>query len=199
MGRREEGTRRRVGWWVGNALRRAGHGRITTRAAALTGLLAATACGNGPTDPESFQPPNRYAVVGSASGTAGTSTIACAFEFVLTWDGAERLEMGGRVFVASGVGEVERRVQGPDGSGTSFTPVLGLEEHWLRMTGGDRLLLESPADLDTGIPFWDGIARMPGVITGPATARGTWSCAPTGVAGDSVGTVDGTWRLEARP
>ena len=98
-------------------------------AAVLAVTLTAAGCGGGTTEPEDFQPPFRYAVVGEAGGTSGTSTIECAFELVLHWDGSERLESGGRVFVAWGVGEVERRVEGPDGSGTSFTPVLDLDEH----------------------------------------------------------------------
>lgn len=159
--------------------------------------LSLWACDGTGTDPEQFRPPPAYVVMGEAGGAVGALTIDCAFELAFEWDGAERLETG-RVYVASGGGEAERRVLRPDGSGLSFAPTLVLEEHHLRLLGGDSLVLESLVDLETGVPFYEGIGRMPGVVTGPHTAQGSWSCAPVDAGGDSVGVVAGSWRLEPR-
>ncbi len=172
--------------------------RRGTRTPAIA-LLAAGAwvagCAADTVAPEPFQPPARYRVQATAGGVDAGLRIDCALDLVFEWTGLERLEQSGRVYVSSGGGEAERAVTRPDGTGLAFMPLLVVEEHFLRMRPGGAIVLESPVDVDTGVPFYLGLGRMEGVVTGPSTAEGTWSCAPLESPADPVGTVQGTWTL----
>ncbi len=161
-------------------------------------LAAAAACGSDPTLPEetTFRPPAQYTLRGEATGTAGSLTIQCAMDMVFTWDGSERLEASGRVYVTEGGGDVARDVLQPDGSGMSLKPFLFSRENHIRLLGGDSLELVTPINVGTGVPFYEAIGHMTGHVSGPSSAEGTWTCAPFDIPQDSVGSVVGTWRLE---
>lgn len=172
-------------------------GRFRGGAAAVpawVGMLVATAGCSSSTEPELFQPPARYTVTGQASGTNGGFTVSCTMDLVFEWDGLERLETG-RVYVTSGGGEVERTIERPDGSGLVFTPFLFSEDNHVRLLAGDSIALQTPVNLETDIPFYEGIGDMRGRITGPGTAEGTWTCGELEIDEDGAGPAEGTWKL----
>lgn len=157
-------------------------------------LVQAAACGSDPAGPEPFEPPARYTVTGEASGTNAGITVSCTMDLVFEWTGLVRLETA-QVYVVSGGGEVERSIRRPDGSGLVFAPTLFIEESHVRLLGSDSIALQTPADLETGIPFYEGIGDMRGRVTGPGTAEGTWTCGQLDIDEDRAGSVPGTWRL----
>ena len=161
----------------------------------LVVLIATVGCGGSPAEPEVFEPPARYAVTGQAVGANDGFAVSCTMDLVFEWDGLERLETA-RVYVTSGGGEVERAIERPDGTALVFTPFLFSQENHVRLLGADGVALETPVNLGTGIPFYEGIGRMTGRITGPGTAEGTWTCGALSIDEDGAGPAEGTWRLE---
>lgn len=160
-------------------------------------VASLAACTADLADPEFFEPPTLYTVTGEASGSNGGFTVTCTMDLVFEWNGHERLEVG-RVYVTRGGGEVERTIERPDGSGLVFTPFLFSDENHVRVLGADSVALETPENRDTGIPFYDGLARMEGRVTGPGRAEGTWTCGQLDIDEDGAGAVEGTWRLAPR-
>lgn len=163
----------------------------TIRAAVL--LVATAACTPGATEPGTFDLPHRFRVMGQAAGTNAGIEVGCTMDLVFERRGPGPDASG--IYVASGVGEVERTIEHPDGSGLVFTPFLGSDDHRVRLVAPDSVILETPVNLGTGIPFYDGIGRLAGRITGRDTAAGVWTCGDLALDEDGGGSVDGTWRL----
>ena len=172
--------------------------RWLVRGSSAVGLvLCVTSCGDGVTVPAAtvFEPAARFTLRGEAEGTAASLAIRCAMDLAFTWDGSERLETGGPVYVTMGGGEVVREIEQEDGTGLSIAPLLFSPENHIRLLPGDRVELSTPANIGTGVPFYESIGLMSGRVTGRSSAEGSWTCAPFGSPQDSVGAVQGTWRL----
>lgn len=172
-----------------------GRGWRTVAPAWMAVMVATAGCDGDPAEPEIFELPARYTVTGQAAGTNDGYTVSCTMDLVFEWDGLERLETG-RVYVTSGGGEVERTIERSDGTGLVFTPFLSSDENHVRLIGADSIALETPVNLATDIPFYEGIGRMTGRVTGPGTAEGAWTCGALLLDEDGAGPAEGTWRLE---
>jgi hypothetical protein len=151
-------------------------------------------------DPQQEEPKLSGVMVfsGQAEGKSEEINVLCQCDMRLEILEVSFNEDGSQVFEANLGGDISRTVLDDSGNGFSFAPFL-FGEAVVTVEKDNMVAISWPANIGTGIRFYDEIALFEGVLNEDGSVSGSWNCAPLdldqGGYVDLKGTVAGNWGL----